>query len=216
MTNYYEETMPLFTNEEEYKKYYFEEKLPIFDKLNTIIKNGQPFQRQALIKSLLIYEKEPLFKSLINFIINEISTWDSETVLLLPKALHLLIINTDYILDNDLFNIIFKHMIISVSTGAEKNRDEYTFYFNKIIEFYSIIDIKNNNKIKANIFPYTINDEIIELIVSLGKFGQTSSNRKLCCFLSSSLCRIMIKINGENDNNLNNVNIKRLYKRLSY
>ena len=216
MTNYYEETMPLFTNEEEYKKYYFEEKLPIFDKLNTIIKKGQPFQRQALIKSLLIYEKEPLFKSLINFIINEISTWDSETVLLLPKALHLLIINTDYILDNDLFNIIFKHMIISVSTGAEKNRDEYTFYFNKIIEFYSIIDIKNNNKIKANIFPYTINDEIIELIVSLGKFGQTSSNRKLCCFLSSSLCRIMIKINGENDNNLNNVNIKRLYKRLSY
>ena len=216
MTNYYEETMPLFTNEEEYKKYYFEEKLPIFDKLNTIIKKGQPFQRQALIKSLLIYEKEPLFKSLINFIINEISTWDSETVLLLPKALHLLIINTDYTLENDLFNIIFKHMIVSVSTGAEKNRNEYTFYFNKIIEFYSIIDIKNNNKIKPNIFPYTINDEIIELIVSLGKFGQTSSDRKLCCFLSSSLCRIMIKINGENNNNLNNVNIKRLYKRLSY
>ncbi len=216
MTKYYEETMPSDTNEEEYKKYYFEESLPIFDKLNTIIKKGQPFQRQALIKNLLIYEKEPLFKSLINFIINEISTWDAETVLLLPKALYLLIINTDYILDNDLFNLIFKHMIISVSTGAEKNKNEYTFYFNKIIEFYSIIDIKNNNQIKKNFFPYTISNEIIELIENLGIFGQTSSNRKLCCFLSSSLCRIMIIINGENNNNLNNSNIKKLYERLSY
>ena len=216
MTNYYEETMPLNTNEEEYKKYYFEESLPIFDKLNTIIKKGQPFQRQALIKNLLIYEKENLFKSLINFIINEISTWDAETVLLLPKALHLLIINTDYVLDNDLFNLIFKHMIISVSTGAEKNKNEYTYYFNKIIEFYSIIDIKNNNQIKKNIFPYTISNEIIQLIENLGIFGQTSSNRKLCCFLSSSLCRIMIKINGEKNNNLNNSNIKKLYERLSY
>ena len=215
MSNYYEETMPLFTNKDEYLKYYFEESLPIFDKLNNIIKKGQPFQRQALIKNLIVYEKEPLFKSLINFIIDDISTWDGETVLLLPKALYLLIINTDYILENDLFNIIFKHMIISVYSGAEKNKNEYTFYFNKIIEFYSIINIKDNNKIQKNFFPYTISDEIIDLIVELGKFGQTSVNRKLCCYLSSSLCRIMVKINGEN-NNLNSVNIKRLYKRLSY
>ena len=148
MSNYYEEIMPLFTNKDEYLKYYFEESLPIFDKLNTIIKKGQPFQRQALIKNLIVYEKEPLFKSLINFIIDDIPTWDAETVLLLPKTLYLLIINTDYILENDLFNLIFKHMILSVSSGAEKNKNEYTFYFNKIIEFYSIIDINDNNKIK--------------------------------------------------------------------
>ena len=215
MCNYYEETMPLFTNEEEYLKYYFEESLPIYDKLNSIIKKGQPFQRQSLLKNLLVYEKEPFFKSLINFIINDILTWDSETVLLLPKALYILITNTNYILENELFNIIFKHMITSVSSGAEKNRNEYTFYFNKIIDFYSIIDLKNKNKIKKNFFPYIINDDIIELIVSLGIFGQTTSNRKLCCFLSSSLCRIMININGEK-NNLNDNNIKKLYERLSY
>jgi hypothetical protein len=215
MCNYYEETMPLITNEEEYLKYYYEESLPIFDKLNSIIKKGQPFQRQSLLKNLLVYVKEPFFKSLINFIINDILTWDSETILLLPKALYILITNTDYILENELFNIIFKHMINSVSSGAEKSRNEYTFYFNKIIEFYSIIDIKNNNKIKKNFFPYTINDDIIEFIVSLGIFGQTTSNRKLCCFLSSSLCRIMIKINGGR-NNLDDTNIKKLYERLSY
>ena len=214
MSNYYEETMPLFTDKDEYLKYYFEESLPIFDKLNIIIKKGQPFQRQALIKNLIVYEKEPLFKSLINFIIDDIPTWDAETVLLLPKTLYLLIINTDYILENDLFNLIFKHMIISVSTGAEKNKNEYTYYFNKIIEFYSIIDINNNNKIKKNFFPYTISDEIIELIVSFGKFGQTSVNRKLCLYLSSSLCRIMVKLDG--DNNLNTISIKRLYKRINY
>ena len=215
MSNYYEEIMPLFTNKDEYLKYYFEESLPIFDKLNTIIKKGQPFQRQALIKNLIVYEKEPLFKSLINFIIDDIPTWDAETVLLLPKTLYLLIINTDYILENDLFNLIFKHMILSVSSGAEKNKNEYTFYFNKIIEFYSIIDINDNNKIKKNFFPYIINDDIIELIDSLGIFGQTAVNRKLSCYLSSSLCRIMVNLDGEN-NNLNTDNIKRLYKRLSY
>ena len=216
MCNYYEETMPLFTNEEEYLKYYYDDSLPIIDKLNSIIKKGQPFQRQALLKNLLIYEKEPFFKSLINFIINDILTWDSETILLFPKSLYLLIINTDYILENELFNLIFKHMIKSVSSGSEKSRNEYTFYFNKIIDFYSIIDIKNNNKIKKNFFPYKINDDIIEFIVSLGIFGQTTSNRKLCCFLSSSLCRIMIKIDGEKENNLNDTNIKKLYERLNY
>ena len=118
MSNYYDEIMPLFTNKDEYLKYYFEESLPIFDKLNTIIKKGQPFQRQALIKNLIVYEKEPLFKSLINFIIDDIPTWDAETVLLLPKTLYLLIINTDYVLENDLFNLIFKHMILSVSSWA--------------------------------------------------------------------------------------------------
>ena len=216
MCNYYEETMPLFTNEEEYLKFYLEESLPIFDKLNIIIKKGQPFQRQALLKNLLIYEKESFFKSLINFIIDDILTWDSETILLLPKSLYLLIINTDYILENELFNLIFKHIIISLSSGSEKCRNEYTYYFNKIVDFYSVIDIKNNNKIKQNFFPYTINDDIIELIVSLGIFGQTSSNRKLCCFLASSLCRIMVKLNINRENNLNDVNIKKLYERLSY
>ena len=57
MCNYYEETMPLFTNEEEYLKYYYDESLPIIDKINSIIKKWQYVQRQELLKNLLIYEK---------------------------------------------------------------------------------------------------------------------------------------------------------------
>ena len=38
MLNYYEETMPLETDEDEYKKYLIDEDLPLFDKLNIIIK----------------------------------------------------------------------------------------------------------------------------------------------------------------------------------
>ena len=55
-------------------KCYFEESLPTFDKLNIIIKKGQPFQRQALIKNLIVYVKESFFKSLIQFIIGDIDT----------------------------------------------------------------------------------------------------------------------------------------------
>ena len=217
MLNYYEEPMPNIINKDEYQQYYFEETLEDFDKINIIIKKGKPFQRQALIKNLIIYIKEPLFESLINFIISDIPTWDSETILHFPKSLYLLLINKEYILENELFNMIFKHIINFVSSGPEIYRDEYIYYFNKIIEYYSIIDINNNNKIKKNIFPYKINDDIIEYIINLGKFGETSINKRLSCYLSSSLCRIMIKINEEeNINNLNDENIQKLYKRLSY
>ena len=160
MTNYYEEIMPIIKDEDDYLKYYFDESTPIFDKLNTIIKKGQPIQRQALLKNLIIYEKESLFKSLISFIINAIPVWDIETILCFPKSLYIIITNTEYILDQDLFNTIFKHMIKSLSSGFEKARNEYLFYFNKIIEFFSIIDTKNNNEIKPNFFPYKISEEI--------------------------------------------------------
>ena len=190
MTNYYEELMPIKTDGEDYLKYYIKESLPLFDKLNTIIKKGKPIQRQALLKNLIIYEKDSLFKSLINFIIDSIQVWDIETVLCLPKSLYEIIINIDYILDQEIFNTIFKHMILSLTSGFEKARNEYLFYFNKIIEFYSVIDLKNNNEIKNNFFPYKIKEEIIQLIIDLGIFGQTPQNRKLCCYLCSSICRI--------------------------
>ena len=209
MTNYYEEIMPITKDEDDYLKYYFDESTPIFDKLNTIIKKGQPIQRQALLKNLIIYEKESLFKSLISFIINAIPVWDIETILCFPKSLYIIITNTEYILDQDLFNTIFKHMIKSLSSGFEKARNEYLFYFNKIIEFFSIIDTKNNNEIKPNFFPYKISEEIIQEIIDLGKFGQTAQNRKLCCYLCSSICRICYS--GEE-----NEDIKKLYQRLLY
>ena len=210
MTNYYEEYMPIITDEEEYLKYYIDESTPIFDKLNNIIKKGQPIQRQALLKNLIIYEKESLFKSLMNFIINAIPVWDIETILCFPKSLYEIITNVDYVLDNDLFNTIFKHMIISLSSGFEKARNEYLYYFNKIIEFYSVIDIKNNNLIKSNFFPYKIKEELIDLIIDLGKFGQTVQNRRLCCYLCSSICRIYYNSQKKDET------IKKLYQRLNY
>jgi hypothetical protein len=89
MTNYYEEIMPIIKDEDDYLKYYFDESTPIYDKLNNIIKKGQPIQRQALLKNLIIYEKESLFKSLMSFIINAIPVWDIETILCLPKSLYI-------------------------------------------------------------------------------------------------------------------------------
>ena len=212
MFSYYEDTMPLFTNQDEYLKYYFEETLPTFDKLNIIIKKGQSFQRQALLKNLIVYVKESLFKSLIQFIISDIGTWDSDTVLLFPQSLYYVLVNTDYIIDNELFNIIFKHMVNSVSIGDEKKRDEYTFYFNKVIEFYSI----NNPKHLLHNFPYSINNDIIEYIVSLGKFGQTSNNRRLCGYLSASICRIININNAKSGKKILENYLQQLYKRLSY
>ena len=210
MSNYYEDTMPLSTNKDEYLKYYIDDSLPMFDKLNIIIKKGQPFQRQALINNLNAYAQDSLFTSLIQFIISDIGTWDTDSIILFPKSLYKVVINN--ILDNELFNIIFKHMIINVSTGADVTKTEYTFYFNKIIEFFSPTNDGNEiNEIKKE-FPYNINDDIFELIISLGKFGQSSLNRRLCCYLSSSLCRLIIK----DDNNIQDDNSQKLYKRLSY
>ena len=219
MSYFYEDIMPISTNEDEYLKYYIDESLSLFDKLNSIIKKGEPFQRQALITNLNIYARDSLFNSLIQFIISDIGTWEVDSILLFPKSLYKIIINNT--LKNDLFNTIFKHMIINVSTGADITKNEYTLYFDKIIEFYSPTkdynnadNSNNNNNFNSNKreFPYTINDDIFEFIISLGKFGQSTINRRLCCYLSSSLCRLIIK----DESNIQDDNSQKLYKRLSY
>lgn len=213
MSNYYEDTMPLSTNKDEYLKYYIDDSLPMFDKLNIIIKKGQSFQRQALITNLNAYVRDPLFTSLIQFIISDISTWDADSIILFPKSLYKVIINN--ILDNELFNIIFKYIIINVSTGADVTKNEYTYYFDKIIEFYSPtkdeVDYGDKENIKKD-FPYIINDDIFEFIISLGKFGKSAINRRLSVYLSSSLCRLIIK----DDSNIQDENTQKLYTRLSY
>ena len=213
MSNYYEDIMPISTNEDEYLKYYVDDTLSLFDKLNSIIKKGESFQRQALINNLNAYARDSLFSSLIQFIISDIGTWDVDSIVLFPKSLYKIIINNK--LTNELFNIILKHMLINVSTGADITKNEYTLYFDKMIEFYSptkdYLDINNNNNYKKE-FPYTINDDIFEFIISLGKFGQSTINRRLCSYLSSSLCRLIIK----DENDIQNDNSQKLYKRLSY
>ena len=193
--------MPLVTDEDEYKKYLIDESLPLFDKLNIIIKKGFPVQRQALLNSLNIYINNSLFKPLLQFIIAEIETWDTETLLLFPKSLHNILINCLPSINNELFNIIFKHIIISISSGNEKLSKEYIFYFDIIIENYTK---KFNN---GETFPYTIGDDIFEIIFSLGKFGQSPENIRLCCYLSSCMCRLV----GHVDEN---ENIQKMFNRI--
>ena len=202
MLNYYEDTMPLQTNQDEYLKYYIDESLPLFDKFNIIIKKGQTFQRQALLTNLNIYVKNSLFQPLIQFIIAEIETWDTDTIILFPKSLYILLTKELSSIDNELFNIIFGHMINIIASGNEKLSIEYIKYYDLIIEYYT--KIFNNE----NSFPFIINDDICEKIFVLGKFGQNLLNRKLCCYLSSSICRLI--------RNINNENCQKLYNRIYF
>ena len=206
-----EDIMPLTTNQDDYLKYYIEESLPLFDKINTIIKKGNSSQRQALINNLISYVHDSLFTNLIQFIIEDIGTWEVESINLFPKSLYYIIINNT--LDNELFNTIFKHIIINITTGADQTKTEYTIYFDKIIEYYrptkTSYEIYNNIDITINKeFPYKLNNNIFEFILSLGKFGQTPNNRRLCCYLSSSLCRLL-------NNNIQDENVQKMYQRLT-
>ena len=45
--------MPLETNQDDYLKFYIDESLPLFDKINTIIKKEESMQHQELINNLL-------------------------------------------------------------------------------------------------------------------------------------------------------------------
>jgi hypothetical protein len=204
MSFYYEDTMPLVTNEDDYKKYFIDESLPLFDKLNIIIKKGQPFQRQALLNNINVYISSSLLKPLIQFIISEIETWDNDTIFLFPKCLHNLLIKNLSSLDNELFNIIFKHIIISISSGNEKLSKEYIYYFDIVIVYYTK-EFNNNDKK----FPFIIGNEIFEIIFSLGKFGQSPENIKLCCYLASCMCRIM----GDAQDN---ENIQKMFNRICF
>ena len=215
-----EDIMPLVTNQDDYLKYYIDESLPLFDKINTIIKKGESLQHQALINNLNSYSHDSLFSNLIDFIIQDIGTWEADSINLFPKSLYNIIINN--VLDNDLFNMIFQHIINNIITGADQTKMEYTLYFDKIIEFYrptkTSYEIYNNINVSIDKeFPYKINDNIFECILSLGRFGQSPNNRRLCCYLSSSLCRLLV--NKENDGNtkINNhiENVEKMYQRLS-
>ena len=217
-----EDIMPLTTNQDDYLKYYIDESLPLFDKINTIIKKGDSIQRQALINNLNSYSQDSLFSNLIDFIIKDIGTWEPESINLFPKSLYNIIINNK--LDNELFNKIFKHIINSITTGADQTKMEYTLYFDRIIEFYrpSKTPYEIYNNISVNIdkeFPYKLNDNIFEWVLSLGKFGESPNNRRLCCYLSSSLCRLFVRKEKEekNDNKKNSLSeyIDKMYQRLS-
>ena len=214
-----EDIMPLISNQDDYLKDYIDESLPLFDKLNTIIKKGNSTQRQALINNLNSYAHDSLFSNLIQFIITDIGSWEIESINLFPKSLYHIIINNT--LDNELFNTIFRNIIINITTGADQTKAEYTIYFDKIIEHFrptkTSYEIYNNINIVTNKeFPYKLNVNIFELILSLGIFGQSPTNRRLCCYLSSSLCRLLIQ-NDEDikDNNIQDENVQKMFQRMS-
>ena len=84
-----------------------------------------------------------------------------------------------------------------VFRGCKKLSTKYIFYFDLIIEFYT-------QKFFNEKFPFIIPDDIFEKIILLGKFGQSMLNRKLCCYLSSCLCRLYKNNNNENSQKLFN------------
>ena len=96
---------------------------------------------------------------------------------------------------------MIKNIIISISSGNEKLSKEYIYYFDMIIENYTQ---KFSN---GETFPYTIGDDIFEIIFSLGKFGQSPENIRLCCYLSSCMCRLV----GHVDEN---ENIQKMFNRI--
>ena len=116
MLNYYEETMPLETDEDEYKKYLIDDDLPLFDKLNIIIKKGDSIQKQALLNSLNIYINDCLFKSLIEYIISEIVTWDLEIRLIFPRCLNNILLNYLSSINNEIpyFSLSLSHQMFQI------------------------------------------------------------------------------------------------------
>ena len=202
MSNYYEESMPVETDNEDYLKYYLDDSLPLFQQLNTIIKKGEPLQRQALLSKLNIYQSTDSFKSLMEYILNDIETWDKETITLFPKYLYPLFNQPKEILmqsiDNELFNIILKKIIKITSSTDENILREYMKYLEKIILVFDS-DIK---------FPYEIEETIYEEIISLGKVDETKINQQLSCCLCCTLIRVLKDAKNEN--------VQKLFNRVCY
>ena len=202
MSNYYEESMPVETDNEDYLKYYLDDSLPLFQQLNTIIKKGEPLQRQALLSKLNIYQSTDSFKSLMEYILNDIETWDKETITLFPKYLYPLFNQPKEILmqtiDHELFNIILKKIIKITSSTDENILREYMKYLEKIILVFDS-DIK---------FPYEIDETIYEEIISLGKVDETKINQQLSCCLCCTLIRVLKDAKNEN--------VQKLFNRVCY
>ena len=136
MTNYYEETMPEIINKDEYLNYYIDESLPLINRLKTILQKGEPIQKQALISKLSIYKTTSLFNELIEYIINDIQTWDKETIFLFPQKIYTLINQNESsiieLFGQKLFNKIIKYYITIISSTDEEISNNYIFYFDKM------------------------------------------------------------------------------------
>ena len=206
-TNYYEETMPEVSNDEDYLQYLYDEEIPLIQRLTTIIRKGEPFQRQVLLSKLNLIQTSTNFKTLMEHILNDIQTWDKETIKLFPKYIYPLFTQSRDILiksiDNELFNNILKKIISIISSTEEQISKEYMIYFEKIISHFN--QEKNENSLN---FPYDINDEIIDMIITLSKYDEIPLNKQLSCCLCCSLIRLI--------NNIKDNNVQKLFGRICY
>ena len=212
MSNYYEETMPLETDNEDYLKYYFEESLSISQKLNIIIKKGEPFQRQALLSKLNLFQSSDLFKSLMQYILSDIETWDKETITLFPKYLFPLFTKPREILlksiDNELFNMILKKFIHIISSTEEQISKEYMKYLEQLIIHFNSQQNEINSGNTKNNFPFEFDEKICEDIISLSKCDESILNQQLSCCLCCSIIRLI--------NDPKNENVQKLYNRVCF
>ena len=206
-TNYYEETMPEVSNDEDYLQYLYDEEIPLIQRLTTIIRKGEPFQRQVLLSKLNLIQTSTNFKTLMEHILNDIQTWDKETIKLFPKYIYPLFTQSRDILiksiDNELFNNILKKIISIISSTEEQISKEYMIYFEKIISHFN--QEKNENSLN---FPYDINDEIIDMIITLSKYDEIPLNKQLSCCLCCSVIRLI--------NNIKDNNVQKLFGRICY
>ena len=81
--------MPLVTNQDDYLKFYIDKSLPLFDKINTIIKKGESMQHQALINNLL---KDLIIQYLHQILIRLIKTIQTMKKMMIQKKIVKLII----------------------------------------------------------------------------------------------------------------------------
>ena len=84
--------MPLETNQDDYLKFYIDESLPLFDKINKIIKKGESMQRQALINNLL---KDLIIQYLHQILIRLIKAIQTMKKMMIQKKMVKLIIKID-------------------------------------------------------------------------------------------------------------------------
>ena len=206
-SNYYEETMPLESNDEDYLQYLYDEEIPLIQRLTTIIKKGESFQRQVLLSKLNLIQTSTNFKTLMEHILNDIQTWDKETITSFPKYIYPLFTQSRDILiksiDNELFNNILKKIISIISSTEEQISKEYMIYFEKIIFHFN-----QEKKENSSNFPYEINDENIDTIITLGKIDESPINKQLSCCLCCSIIRLI--------NNIKDINVQKLFGRICY
>ena len=200
-TNYYEETMPLESNDEDYLLYLYDEDTPLIQRLTTIIRKGEPFQRQVLLSKLNLIQTSNNFKTLMECILNDIQTWDKETIMIFPKCIYPLFTQSKDVLiksiDNDLFNNILKKIISIMSSTEEQISKEYMIYFEKIIFHFN-----------SSNFPFEINEENIDTIITLSKYDENPINKQLSCCLCCSVIRLI--------NNIKDINVQKLFGRICY